>query len=131
MYYRLIYISTATKREKLTGQIHDILNVAVNVNKSLGITGYLVEFDGTFIQVLEGPREKVLPLYFKIERDERHKDVILIEYRKVEARKFKRWSMASAILSDDERTELHAFKKTVEEQDFDALENLLLKLSDR
>jgi hypothetical protein len=46
------------------------------------------------VQCLEGPRPAVNELYATILRDERHSDVVLLEYGDTQNRLFADWSMA-------------------------------------
>jgi hypothetical protein len=126
--YRLIYLSTATSRDGVAGQLSDILKVAAKINKGLDITGFLIEVDGTFVQVLEGPRNKLLTLYFKIEQDGRHYNVRLIDYKKVRGRRFAKWGMASTQLSE-EAVKLREVHQIIDSKDFDDIENMMVNIS--
>jgi hypothetical protein len=83
--------------------IIELLSLARENNKSLGITGTLVHCEGSFFQVLEGEEQTVLDLFARIERDRRHKGAVKIIHEPIAARAFKNWSMGYSGLS---RTEL-------------------------
>jgi hypothetical protein len=123
-----MYTSKSTK-QNVTEQLYDIINVAVPKNKALGITGFLVEFNGTFVQVLEGDRNKVLNLYFKVEQDPGHKDVTLLEYQVITERRWPRWNMASSQLSLAEAERFAVLEDFIKARDFDQIEDILLEIS--
>ena len=56
----------------------DICLFSARKNRELGVTGFLVEFEGIFLQVLEGEAEVVEPLYARIAADPRHRNVELL-----------------------------------------------------
>jgi hypothetical protein len=62
-------------------------------NPRSGITGALCFSEGVFIQVLEGGRAAVNKLYNRIANDERHADVVLLNYEEIDERCFSGWSM--------------------------------------
>ncbi|MBV1776489.1 BLUF domain-containing protein [Burkholderiaceae bacterium DAT-1] len=93
MLVRLIYASRSVT--PVTQSLSDeILQAARRYNPEHGITGILCFNDSIFVQALEGSREKVNELYVRIARDERHRDLILLEYSEITERKYPSWSMA-------------------------------------
>lgn len=94
---RLLYLSKCTLADGTKPrleQLADILAVAQETNQQKNITGALA-YDGEyFIQGLEGEREAVWELFFKIFNDKRHVDVTLVEFREVPERLFGNWYMA-------------------------------------
>jgi hypothetical protein len=89
----LIYVSTS--RKLLNEQeLLDILRVSRENNEETEITGMLLYKGGNFMQVLEGPEEKVLTLYETIRKDSRHKDAHIISKETISARQFPKWEMA-------------------------------------
>lgn len=69
-------------------------------NRRLGITGFLVEHEGTFIQVLEGEEKAVDGLYLSIARDQRHRNLTVLEYGERPGRSFGFWAMNFGPLDD-------------------------------
>jgi hypothetical protein len=93
MLVRLVYASRSSGpiTENL---IEDILAKSRKYNLDVGLTGVLcVCHDDVFIQLLEGSREEVNRLYGKLLRDERHKEVTLLDYAEIEERRFSSWRM--------------------------------------
>jgi hypothetical protein len=99
---RLIYASRFSKGIG-PNDIQDILSISRKNNEEKGITGVLCYDPDFFLQCLEGERAEVNTLYGHIVRDQRHKDVDLLEYSDIEEPLFKNWSMAYVRI--DELTE--------------------------
>lgn len=57
-------------------------------NRKLGITGILVECDGSYLQVLEGRRTEISALLAKIFRDARHSSVTIARAEQIDERFF-------------------------------------------
>lgn len=105
MLYTIGYMSYASG--SMTDQvIEDILQVAQENNKKLGITGMLFYASNTFMQVLEGDEKIVKELYNEIKIDSRHENVNILFEGELEARAFSEWSMAYKKLGDEEYSDL-------------------------
>ena len=89
----LVYVSSATS-EFQSQELHEILRTARNNNQRLDITGMLLYKDGNFMQVLEGPGEAVNGLMSFIEKDSRHRGMIVLIKKPIAERQFTAWSMA-------------------------------------
>lgn len=95
MFYSLAYESQASV--PLTEpDLLDLLGRSRAKNARLGISGILLYRQGTFLQVLEGPRAEVDALYATISADSRHHavDTVLVEDRR--ERRFPDWTMGFA-----------------------------------
>ncbi|MBX3061997.1 MAG: BLUF domain-containing protein [Anaerolineae bacterium] len=93
----LIYGSSA-KYPMKDAELLDILAKAREKNRRLGVTGMLLYRGGNFLQVLEGERSVVEPLYKVIQRDPRHHLTQLFTTRSVPQRGFGEWEMGFAHL---------------------------------
>jgi Sensors of blue-light using FAD len=91
MLVRLLYASRAvdTNPEAIDG----ILAKSRQFNPSSGITGILCYGGGIFLQAIEGGRNAVSELYGHIQKDVRHKDVVLLHYEEISERRFSGWTM--------------------------------------
>ncbi|WP_038210893.1 BLUF domain-containing protein [Xenophilus azovorans] len=96
MLVRLLYASRATDTSAQT--IEAILAQARTHNTANGITGILCYGAGTFLQAIEGGRMAVNELYGHIQRDARHKDVVLLHYEEILERRFGSWTMGQVNL---------------------------------
>ena len=76
--------------------LRDILKASSRNNKAAGITGALVFDDHWFVQALEGERAAVWATLRRIEDDERHAEVVVIDARQIEQRVFGNWWMGLA-----------------------------------
>jgi hypothetical protein len=100
--------------------IDEIVNRSQAHNPEHGITGVLCAYEqgDVFMQVLEGGREEVNRLYNNLQRDPRHRDVTLLDYAEIVARRFAGWRMGrvdlnrintSTLLKYSERPRLDPF----------------------
>lgn len=79
-------------------QLSNILSASTRNNRPLGLTGALVFDDMWFLQALEGKRDVVWKTFKRIEHDERHSNVMLVEVTDVPNRVFGNWWMGLAQL---------------------------------
>lgn len=97
MLVRLLYASRAV--DTSAGAIEAILAQARSHNVACGITGILCYGGGVFLQAIEGGRMAISELYGHIQRDPRHKDVVLLHYEEILERRFGGWTMGQVNLS--------------------------------
>ena len=90
--FQLVYVSVATC-EFDTEALDALLRTARSNNEALGISGMLVFHEGSFIQVLEGPRSDVQQLFERIELDPRHAQTRILFRGEVDQPSFSDWSM--------------------------------------
>lgn len=95
----LVYVSSAA-REFQPPELIDILRTARMNNERLHVTGMLLYKDGNFMQVLEGPGQAITQLLGSIERDDRHRGMIVLIKKAIEQRQFAQWCMAFRDLND-------------------------------
>jgi hypothetical protein len=116
MLVRLLYASRAV--DTRPEAIEAILAQSRSHNPASGITGILCYGGGTFLQAIEGGREAISELYGHIQRDARHKDVVLLHYEEIAERRFGGWTMgqvnlsklnASTLLKYSEKPELNPY----------------------
>ena len=98
--YRVLYCSRPATAGRAEAHIADILAVARRRNAADGITGGLVFSRGCFAQALEGPIEAVTETFERIQRDERHSDVTVLQAGPIAARDVPAWSMGYAGADD-------------------------------
>jgi hypothetical protein len=97
MLVRLLYASRAI--DTSPGAIETILAQSRSHNPGCGITGILCYGGGIFLQAIEGGRMPVSELYGHIQRDGRHKDVVLLHYEEISERRFGGWTMGQVDMS--------------------------------
>ena len=97
MLVRLLYASRAV--DVSPAAIENILTQSRQYNPTCGITGILCYGDGIFLQAIEGGRTAVSELYGHIQRDARHKDVVLLHYEEIAERRFGGWTMGQVNLA--------------------------------
>jgi len=74
-------------------ELIELLAKARPNNQALGISGLLLYYRGSFLQVLEGEESVVNALYDKILKDPRHHRCIVIKRSAVANRSFADWGM--------------------------------------
>ena len=97
MLVRLLYASRAV--DPSADAIEKILTQSRHYNPTCGITGILCYGGGIFLQAIEGGRMAVSELYGHIQRDARHKDVVLLHYEEISERRFGGWTMGQVNMS--------------------------------
>ena len=96
--YHLIYVSQAT-RPMSEDDLAAILKKSRDYNTKDGISGLLIykftpsENRANFMQLLEGPKDKVLSAFGRIEADKRHHTKVVLEQGEISERNFPDWSM--------------------------------------
>lgn len=89
--YQLIYSSRPFGYDQAT--LNGILLEARRCNDRDNITGALVCRQDVFVQMLEGPREKVHETFNRIRHDDRHVEVQLRYFGDTPERMFGEWAM--------------------------------------
>lgn len=102
--HRLIYFSTfsttfPTELEQQDQEIAKIVRSSISNNSKLGLTGLLLAHQNWFLQVLEGPADRLMTCYGVIISDSRHVDVTLMGAGPIPKRNFYNWDMCSRRLS--------------------------------
>ncbi|MBV9938606.1 MAG: BLUF domain-containing protein [Acidobacteriaceae bacterium] len=114
----LVYVSSGTRHFERQ-EILDILQVSRKNNARLRITGILLYQDGNFMQVLEGAEQNLSELMCSIERDHRHRGVIVLLKKAISERLFPQWSMAFKDLSELPHEDAAAFSPFLRESVID------------
>ncbi len=94
--YRVLYCSRNSipgTSEAIAADIRAILAVSRANNARDGITGGLLFSEGCFAQILEGPIAAVENTFERIQCDNRHGEVTVLQAGPIEAREFPDWSM--------------------------------------
>ena len=100
---QLIYVSSVRPGAEGIDPAEILAKSRVN-NARDSITGLLYS-DGTrFLQALEGPAEKAEAAYARIKADPRHRAVVILSERKIDAREFGEWAMAHKMPGSDADT---------------------------
>ena len=117
MLVRLLYASRSVNPGS-SDLTESILAQSRSHNPAMGITGILCYGGGIFLQALEGGRMQISDLYGHIQKDPRHKDVVLLHYEEISERRFGGWTMgqvnverinASILLKYSEKAELDPY----------------------
>lgn len=105
---RLVYGSTATGSTDSLLNLATILAESQRNNARDGLTGALAAHQGHYIQVIEGTPTAVDRLLLRLEQDDRHRTVVVLDRRAVAERRFGDWEMANARITPELRTTLDA-----------------------
>lgn len=104
----LTYLSTA-KAPFSDNELAELLENSRARNHAAGLTGMLLYAGGHFIQTLEGPEEVVDAVFGRIERDQRHRNIIVALREEIATRVFPDWSMGFENVADGDAQELPGF----------------------
>ncbi|RYU82837.1 BLUF domain-containing protein [Hymenobacter persicinus] len=96
--HHIVYQSCAVGQPTLADLKALLVQSRAN-NLRLHITGLLLYGNGSFLQVLEGPREAVQLIYGRIQLDSRHTHVETLSDGPIQSRIFQDWSMGFQTLS--------------------------------
>lgn len=103
MDYCIVYISSTPLTE---AELIRITKRSQANNRALGITGILLYFNGSVIEVLEGEREKVDSLFEIIKRDPRHHQLIKLYDQAIPCRSFSDWFVGYKTIAAKEMDQL-------------------------
>ncbi len=73
--------------------LYNILSVSRSLNERDGLTGALVCRADVYLQLLEGPQDKIDATYARICKDDRHLDVQILLAEPIKERMFPLWAM--------------------------------------
>ena len=112
--HTLSYESKASKPLS-TVEMEKLLEEARANNNKQDITGCLIYYLGTFMQVLEGEKEIIEALYAKIKKDERHTNVHMFSNDHIDLRTFPNWGMAYYPIDQNNtsKAEFEQFKRNL------------------
>ena len=127
MLVRLLYASRLADTESATAT-ESILAQSRNHNPASGITGILCYGGGIFLQALECGRQQVSALYCHIQKDVRHKDVVLLHYEEIMERRFGGWTMGQVNVAKLNTTILLKYSEKPEFNPYSVSGNVSLAL---
>ena len=103
MIHTICYLSKAEVLKD--SELEVLFEFILKVNLKLKITGALVYFNGSFLQVLEGNKEVITELFSKIRKDKRHSKILTILDQKIDDRIFENYEATFSILRTKEDIE--------------------------
>ncbi len=89
--YQLVYSSVATlptSRHAHAEAVEHLVQQATTFNEKTNLTGALMLQSGRFTHILEGELSNVERVYEKIAMDTNHRDIVILDIRPIEKRKF-------------------------------------------
>lgn len=75
--YTICYVSKG-KDDLTTDDLEELFGYTLQYNTEHNITGILLYRSGSFLQVLEGEKEILIPIFGRIQEDPRHKEIFTI-----------------------------------------------------
>lgn len=124
---QIVYISRATDRVT-AAELFKIIEVSARNNPRREITGFLVATQNSFLQLVEGPVQRLDELIAVLQRDPRHRDISFLLRERVEQRDFPSWTMQrfDALTGDPERVLATMREKLVRRSVLSAVDGFLL-----
>lgn len=114
---QLVYLSTPVARDD--DALAEILAVSRRNNARDGITGILYSDGACFLQALEGPREATERCLGRIERDPRHRAIVVLSRQPIGKRSFGDWDMAHYEVGEDAGRFIARVARLVDDAPFD------------
>jgi hypothetical protein len=119
----LVYVSSGG-REFDDLEIRALLAQARKNNERCGLTGMLLYRVGNFLQVLEGLDSEVESTLQRIQRDPRHRGIMVMKKTAIQTRSFSEWTMAFRKLGSENLSPMEGYSPFMEmsfdSQDFKA-----------
>jgi hypothetical protein len=97
----IVYVSFSEK-ELAEIELQELLTDIRARNYKQKITGLLLYNDGSFIQIIEGPKQVIHNLFDKIKIDSRHSNIVLLLDNSIKKRAFPDWSMGYYRITDEQ-----------------------------
>lgn len=127
--FRIIYCSRNSIDPSARGaSIEQILTTSRRNNARDGVTGALLYNDGLFVQTLEGEFEAVQAVFERIQSDDRHQDVVILQAETVDAPMFAAWAMAFAE-AEDKASANQVLSQAIVDRDDGACQQVLALLN--
>ncbi|MGH1439269.1 MAG: BLUF domain-containing protein [Cellvibrionaceae bacterium] len=82
--------------------LNALLNKARINNEVTSLTGMLLYSEGSFLQIIEGPKPAVDNAFQHIQKDSRHQAIKVLFEEKIESRNFTDWTMGFKHLENDQ-----------------------------
>ncbi len=89
---QIVYTSRATDRVT-PAELFNIIEVSARNNPGREVTGFLVATQSHFLQLVEGPADRLDVLIAVLQRDPRHRDIRILLREPVRQRDFPSWKM--------------------------------------
>ena len=113
----IIYSSKATPSISQE-DLHEILEASRRNNEQNGITGMLILYNDTFIQMLEGEQDAVYDTFDRIRDDQRHDNVLVLFEGPTDRRHFSHWKMALEVVDENHFRKIDAYESLEEGDSF-------------
>ena len=110
----IVYTSQISEGIDIDQLLSEVMPIALVSNAKNDITGALFFHQDRFLQVLEGPENKINQLMNNIQKDTRHTNVEIILNEGLNRRSYEDWSMNSFNLSDNKLIASAELKKATE-----------------
>ncbi len=112
--HTLLYTSAAV-REMTAKDLQEILDRAREFNGQHNITGILLYYPRSFMQVLEGEKDTIFELFDRIVLDDRHTAISLAFDEPISMRIFPDWGMDFVMLEKTDAVSITGFTRFFEE----------------
>lgn len=89
---QIVYTSRATNKVT-AAELFKIIEASARNNPGREITGFLVASQSAFLQLVEGPTERLDELLAVLRRDDRHQDIHVLRREPIQQRDFPSWKM--------------------------------------
>lgn len=78
------------------GEVRSALKAGTVHNEKEGITGGLIFNQTYFSQVMEGDRQAISDTFFRIAKNPKHKNIVILDFQPISERTFESWHVGFA-----------------------------------
>ncbi len=119
----IVYMSFSSKALSET-ELNGFLATIRQKNQIQNITGLLLYSDEAFIQVIEGEKDTIHPLFKLISQDARHSSIVKLIEEPISKRNFPSWSMGYRKLEDSNKASIVGYSDFMQnnKSKFDTIE---------
>lgn len=124
---QIVYTSHATD-QVTAAELFNIIEISARNNPGREVTGFLVAAPSEFLQLVEGPAERLDELIAILQRDPRHRDIRVVLREQIHQRSFPSWKMQRFNTTTGDPAQVLAMirEKCVRRSVLDVVESFLL-----
>lgn len=122
---QIVYTSRASENVT-SADLFNIIEISARNNPDREVTGFLVAKGNDFLQLVEGPTDRLEELLTVLKRDRRHRDIHILLRDPIHTRNFPSWKMQRFDASNSTRILAILSENRVRRHVMNAIQSFLL-----